>query len=470
MLAIAWQYLSGRLVATDLASREEPEWPPHPDRLFLALVAACGQSGGLKGGWEALEWLERQRPPRMVLPSQTTKGAKNPVFVPANDVEGSKIAILPEYRNKSKRFFPSMYIGDEPCMLIYPDADPGHHRPALEAICRAVTCIGHSRSLVRVWLENHPPEPTLVPDPPANTLCHLRTPYPGRLQSVEEAFREKRRPDLSIVVPYGPPVQQQGPSGDFLPMMWILRRTSGAPVTLVSTLSMTEALRGALMKAADGNPEWFQLISGHGPDGGVLDAPHLAFLPMADCGHQHADGHLLGMAGAFPRDVSEGMLVDFRFRVLPRLFETGAMAVRIYAGPLGEMTLAQEDRPVPPSVLRNETWTLADSTWATVTPMVLDRQPPRRHQDIDGWTIEQVCAACQRQGLPRPEEVLPLKVSPVQGVPAANAFPPLLRRSDGGRRWHTHVKLRFPYKVTGPLLLGAGRYRGYGMFRPLESQ
>ncbi len=45
MLVIAWQYLTGRSVATDFADRQAAEWPPHPDRVFQALVAAWGERG-----------------------------------------------------------------------------------------------------------------------------------------------------------------------------------------------------------------------------------------------------------------------------------------------------------------------------------------------------------------------------------------------------------------------------------------
>ena len=43
MLALRVEYLTGVCMATkhDDASRASPEWPPHPDRLYSALVAAA---------------------------------------------------------------------------------------------------------------------------------------------------------------------------------------------------------------------------------------------------------------------------------------------------------------------------------------------------------------------------------------------------------------------------------------------
>lgn len=40
MLAVEIELLTGRYVATQFNDRNKPEWPPHPGRLFCALVAA----------------------------------------------------------------------------------------------------------------------------------------------------------------------------------------------------------------------------------------------------------------------------------------------------------------------------------------------------------------------------------------------------------------------------------------------
>ena len=39
MLAFEVEYLLGRVFSGDFRDREEPEWPPHPARLFSALDA-----------------------------------------------------------------------------------------------------------------------------------------------------------------------------------------------------------------------------------------------------------------------------------------------------------------------------------------------------------------------------------------------------------------------------------------------
>lgn len=92
MFAIRIDLLTGRYAATAYNDREKAEWPPHPARLFSALVAtwAEGQPGSADGDAElaSLQWLE-QLPAPTVLASAAAAVAERSiatVFVPVNDV------------------------------------------------------------------------------------------------------------------------------------------------------------------------------------------------------------------------------------------------------------------------------------------------------------------------------------------------------------------------------------------------
>ena len=43
--------------------------------------------------------------------------------------------------------------------LIWPEAELGAHRVALEGLATKVTHVGHSASFVQIWLEAKPPPP-----------------------------------------------------------------------------------------------------------------------------------------------------------------------------------------------------------------------------------------------------------------------------------------------------------------------
>lgn len=493
MFAIAWQYLLGRAAASDVVDRKAVEWPPHPDRVFQALVAAWGETTRDDRARLALEWLEQLPPPEVAVPAAVSAGAVPTTFVPSNDVQApargayrdTQLGLLPSERKRSPRVFPSMVVGDGACALRWPGAAlPDEHRRALTGLCRAVTHVGHSRSLVRMWLAEDPPAASWIPAAAGarGPAVAMRVLAAGRLDALVRAYADGvgdgwQRPPASAWQPYVPASTGEAPvSGAFAPNVLVLRRVSGDRPALAQTLAFTEALRGCLLSKASDRAK--AIISGHGPDGSPVQFPHLAFLPLAAAGHAHADGHLLGLGLALPRDLppdGEQAVYDAVAAALDR--ETDSL--RLVAGRAGAAGWVVEDRPAPPLALRSETWCRPSAAWATVTPLVLDRLPPKRvglppaaQRDqwsaYDAWVAEQVTQACTFQGLPAPVEIAVAAVSRHAGVPPCRAFPPLLRRSDGARRWHVHVSVVFPGQVCGPLVLGAGRYRGYGVFKPVE--
>ena len=104
------------------------------------------------------------------------------------------------------------------------------------------------------------------------------------------------------------------------------------------------------------------------------------------------------------------------------------------------------------------------TVWSTVTPFVFDRYP----QDPYGEEAEQIVRdAFARIGLLSPRSI-DLHYNPWQiGVPRAAAFPPAPARPGKPQRYHCHVRILFDRQVAGPIIAGAGRYYGYGLFRPI---
>lgn len=91
MLAITIEFLAERYVATAYNDREKAEWPPHPARLFSALVATWAEgepeTTGGEGELAALRWLEQLPAPEILASgSKETSTRVLPVFVPVNDV------------------------------------------------------------------------------------------------------------------------------------------------------------------------------------------------------------------------------------------------------------------------------------------------------------------------------------------------------------------------------------------------
>jgi CRISPR-associated protein Csb2 len=470
MIAIAWEYLTGTAVAATVTDREEPEWPPHPDRVFQALVASWGERGRAPDERTALAFLETLGPPELVAgsPEDVTLSASPKTYVPVNDGLTKKALD----RDRKERFFPRVWVGTALCALRWPDAEAGPHREALLRLLSGVTRIGHSTSLVRAWLADETPIPTWRPARRGDaTDVHLRVVEPGRLAALERDFRGGgegwRRPRTADWAPYARVSPVDAVSGHHTGPLLVLRRVAGNPLGLAQAPVMALALRTQLMRHAP-DDRVRTLLSGHAPDGSPLTVPHAAFIPLPFVGATHADGHLLGAAVVLPAEVTPDE-EDGVYRALAAATdaETGALTL-----PLGErrsVTFALEERAAPPLALRAGSWARAARGWATVTPLVLDRQPPRTVADKDAFARAEIVRACAHAGLPAPDEIRLLDAPAWTGAPHARAFPPLPTKT-GIRRRHLHAWLRFGVAVRGPVLLGAGRYRGYGLCRPFHDE
>lgn len=501
--SIAVRYLNGWAMATHPTDRERAEWPPHPNRLFMALVAAAADEAGFD---EALKYVERLAPPA-ISASDAEQREVVTSYVPVNDAEITRkknpespntryasiqtlgkakkagLALLPEYRGRQPRTFP-VAIPRVPTVHFIYGADGAFTpqiREKLAELCTRVARVGHSASLVQCWVDFDPPSASLVPTDGA-APHRLRVPSAGRLQYLRDLYELNHkqgtdlRPTPGVWAGYRLPdsatVATNLEFSVFDPAFQLLRPVEGERrrPPLVSTLRLTEALRGLLM---NGTPreDIPEALSGHTPDGKRLDRPHLAIVPLPFVGHEHADGRVMGMALILPRNETDAEVIA---RALSRkLYGEGGfepLALRLTMGGAGTWTLAASD-DFRQASLRPEVWTAAPggaTIWATVTPVVLDRHPKGRNGGaIAEQTKEILADACMNIGLPRPVAVEFGPVSIFRGVAHARDFPPL-RRKDGSAANYTHSVLVFDRPVAGPVLLGAGRYRGYGLCRPVR--
>lgn len=525
MFAIAADYLMGWAMAcADGARKQRAEWPPHPDRAYMALVAAWFETGCDAGEGAALRWLESLAPPALCASGH---GQRTTVthYVPVNDaaqsstktvkavvdmaaVELSKakdagLAQLPEFRGRQARAFPVAVPHDPVVHFVWEAVLPDQHRVPLAALCRKVTSIGHSASLVRMWLDDEAPAPTWVPGE-GPTAIRLRVSGSGRLAYLEQRMNKaavlayaameralnqaKGRPKQQLQRELDARFPAQPVSLRPEPGMWqayvrpapdaaddlslpcsvfddrlIVLSLSGQRLGLQTTLALSAALRGAMLAGGTAPlPEW---LSGHAPSSKPTREPHVAVLPLAFAGAPHADGRLLGVALALPRSVSAseaaGVFGPWLRDAdgLPReirLFDAGSLAC----------TATLETRERPPAALNPKAWVGPARRWATVTPIAVDRH----FGGTDQWVraAESVADACERIGLPRPADVLLHANSMHEGVPPSRRFAPLVRKGDGGRLAHAHALLTFEREVLGPVVLGAGRFRGYGLCKPLR--
>jgi CRISPR-associated protein Csb2 len=97
---------------------------------------------------------------------------------------------------------------------------------------------------------------------------------------------------------------------------------------------------------------------------------------------------------------------------------------------------------------------------------VLHHYPKKREGDIERIVKEAFVSAL----LPEPQFISVRSVSVVDGAGHAMALPPFTEGGANLCRFQTHVVAQFAQAVRGPMLVGRGRYRGYGLFRPLPNE
>jgi CRISPR-associated protein Csb2 len=517
-LVIACEFLTGVCVAADHADRDAPEWPPHPARLYSALVASWGDAGEPEDERAALDALERLGPPEILAPTPGRRDVATQ-YVPPNDASmgkpGAKLpttadgikgaaAVVPALRgNRQPRTFPATPLPDDDATVrfVWPDASvTDEQRTAINALASRVSYLGHSTSLVRVALEDDAPGATdgehWTPAPHGRLA--MRVPSAGRRAALKVRFAAGRRPDAGAVATYARAADARGEArtSAFGDEWYVLRSAGGLVPALEAWPYVSWVLRRALLALVDREigplvsaeeRAWLLgQVSGHQPDGTPADSPHVAIVPMANVGWaRYSTGAILGAALVLPRDIDVHLLSDAVAAAVTRGSVTrpdadapDGRAFVLTLGELGEWWLSPAGGDARPS-LSPARYGASSTTWTTVTPLVLDRFPKR-----DGDAEEIIAAACAHAGLPIPTYVRTHKHAAVTGAPAARPRPDVPTGPGAWRlRWRdetgavverfrnrpmTHATITFDEPVRGPVLVGAGRYHGLGLCLPSE--
>lgn len=390
--------------------------------------------------------------------------------------------VLPEYRIRQPRTLPSVTPADPRVIYIWQDSAPTHQQlDQIDRLARRIVRLGHSSSLVAARVVSESGPPTWYPD--ANGDTTFRVVEPGQLDSLEQAFElhQETEPRVMPFVPqsYSGDVRHQtaSPLTTIFSNEWlVLRRIEGPQLPMIAAAGLARAVRKTLMSfAIEPIPE---TLSGHAPDGSPSQLPHLAIVPLPFVGHQHGSGAILGVALILPRDASNGdrkavYTAVAKWEQKWRQEDEDTPRVRLNLGAAGELHLERFEWGSLQTTLRSATWCGPSSSWYSVTPVALDRNPGElraRDQQKLSEALSNAEAtirhACQRIGLPQPRRVEILPAAPWAGAAKARTYPPYPGDAGRTQRVLTHAHLEFDQPVRGPILIGAGRYIGLGLFRP----
>ena len=554
MFSIEINFLTGRFVATAHHDRTSPEWPPHPARLFSALVATwadADQPDPIER--KAIEWLESLPPPSIRASDATPRTAATH-FVPVNDgrivsqssynkrarkvddliaqIEEAETNDTPKRRRQSlhtqlrrqrdvtgivssvgntppeaavdvmppgrlstlklvkgkvkvhtrtgqARVYPSVTPTDPRVTYVWNAHPTDEAADALDSLCAGLTRLGHSSSLVSCRVVSDHPSPSHVPGEGTDVLRSVRS---GQLATLEREY-EKHRGSRPRTLPFTPVRYRQvepttadvrvvkpDTTGEWL-VLAFLRGSKRFPSTM--TVEVATALRGAVFHhATDPMPEG---LSGHRRKGQPSTDPHVAFLPLPWVGQQHSDGRLMGAAIAMPDQLD----TESRRALLRAIgrWESVGSRLTLTLGRRGILEMKRIVGTSPLVTLRPGPWRRRSYRWVSTTPIALPTHPGPLGKGTaaarsKAWArAEQaIVDSCRHIGLPEPVEVVASLAPLIPGARPAPTFPAFRQRGPGGKpvaRRLVHASVTFHQLVAGPVVLGAGRYLGLGLMRPL---
>jgi CRISPR-associated protein Csb2 len=508
MLTLEVEFLTGVSVAAAPYNRELSEWPPHPDRLFQALVAAWGRNE--EPDLEeraALEWLEALPMDGLLISAPAAyPRAVVTVFTPPNDSRttgrsgesvpwniAAALRVIPELRkNRQPRAFPAVIPAAEPAVIryVWPTADAlDSHRHALARLAAEVTYLGHSHTLVRVaLLDNEVALDSVNQEWIGESTQTLRVPHEYRLRHLDQQYaRSKMEPRIVRPSPslsakrFASPATAEQIFTHFDPEnVMVFADDGGFAPSLHAFPLVAKRLRDTLLKTADREQIAIpRLLSGHEADRRPTAEPHIAIVPLADVGWEHSRGRLLGLALVWPRCMPEEDRKT-ALKVIASFLRSGAPDVpllgserdqfgRLHFGRDGSWQIAVEPESDRAS-LRFGRYARAGRRWATVLPVVLDRHP----KDKPGEDLASVIVqACVNVGLPpRALDGIDIEIHKHSAIVAAPSVKEVRQALPADSRYRNkplcHLVLTFPRLIRGPLLLGAGRFRGLGLCLPVD--
>lgn len=483
-LVLEVEFLSGVSFAAVSPDSPMPDWPPQPDRIFSALVATWAARGQQNQEAQALHWLEEQAPPRIVASSAHARTSAT-AFVPPNDPRSDKLknakGVFPPMRSRQPRRFPAARPVEPTVRFAWHGVAPEKTTfVSLQNLARDTAYVGHSASFTRCRFLVDDEEPT----PTAGSSGQRRI-YPGRFAELRRDFDGGRRPlrGPSYTMQSAQAVTNASIFGD----RWlILEHIDGDMPDLRACAVVAKTIRDALLSGfrrigmEHNVPE---VVSGHAADGKPTRIPHLAIVPLPFAGFPYADGHVIGYALVPPRDgklLDDSSFLKALRAIAPMVGERRILTLKPKDGTPQEQgfciefSLSQEPsgkRSLDPSLYLRPA-----CTFATVTPIVLDRHLKEQGEAREDEMKTQIAAACRNIGLPEPSAIVTDKHAALEGVPSA--YPS--GKSPAWMRWRlpgalssrqlTHAVIRFSEPVSGPVMLGAGRHVGMGLCRPTTGE
>ena len=439
------------------------EWPPSPARLFAALVAADGtrQQCRVTDGTE-LAWFERLPPPVIHAHSKPWHQPLQPRYVVRHEGSASK-STHQEYVGRSGALHRAgVRVATRDPRVVYSWDVESPTRVTLDALRRRAARVGYlgaSDSPVRVRVATRMPPPTarhdaFLPGRRGNAVIDVTE--PGDLKVLDRMYDEwcargasvsrLQFPALRHGIPYRSPSSSAEPVDRGSVVAWL---RLGAAVSGRRVSAVTALFKEAILshhQSIHGEPP--AILHGHGFGGTGYEIAR--YLALPDVGYPRSRGRIHGLALWVPPGCDS---------IARQMARDAAVAIRRLTGRGVDVSVALRDDDEPrPYAAHPDRWLRRSRGWATAFPAIHERRRTLDLAEVARW--------CRHAGLPEPIAFRSARTPLVAG--ALDLAPVEVNRPGKSVLPYSHVELRFAQAVAGPVVIGSGRQRGFGLCVPVD--
>jgi CRISPR-associated protein Csb2 len=502
---------------------DQSDFPPAPRKVFEGLVSAAHRIQDPLG-FEWLDWLERQEPPRIDYVAQASSIVMMTYEPYQNEID------LDDQGNRyrrSRRFDAQTWLPDVPTHLIYAYADdpPAALLEAAKNVCAAMPYLGQSCSPAIIRLDNDVCIDAPVRLEPVKTGTKgelvLRVAGPGRRRVLERSHTDRMLAVADEVAAERRKGKRVDPFDDGIlaetaetmtsaalaartyfagttrsnrneherlvpyhrsalrPSLWRFERfafkgddhadrypsVDGSLFPVLTTALRRNFIKLAIKEGLCGGPAGCDSrICGHETNGSPALGEHVGFVALHDLGRFRPTGRIFGWAFAIPSSLPD----DIRAQIA----KLGAYLSVDVNGTHYDSLAATGPTAAFPWAVTSIEYERSSEVWETATPAIpwrhftdSQRRRLKKLAQADAVIHEMVSLMCERAGLPRPIEAT---WSPVGTFPQSPWVKSLSERGQKSRLPPVHVRMRFDRSIKGPVLLGAEMWKGYGLCLPRQ--
>jgi CRISPR-associated protein Csb2 len=468
MLSVSVEFLHGTFRGdpdgtANTGQLRRGEWPPSPSRLFAALVAADGTGDACRvtEGSE-LEWFERLPPPVIHADPDPVHQPLSPRFVGQHGGGPAKGTHLEYVGRSGAANRPGVRVAPRSASVVYewdvtpPDATIVE---ALRLRAARVGYLGSADSPVRARVGTeplaHPADAgAFVPDRQGGSLINVTQEGDlARWDRLHELWTERgasagrsQSPALRHPVAYRSPLSDElRDEGEVAAWLRLETALSGRRVSALTTTFKAAVL--SRYQELHGEPP--AVLHGHGFSGTGYELAR--YLALPDVGFQRSRGRIHGLALWLPPGSDPAVR---------RMARDAAFSVRRLRGLGVDVAVVPRDDEERPVAADPDRWLRASRRWATAVPAVHERRGRLDLAEVARW--------CEHAGLPAPVAFRSARTPLVTG--AIDLAPVEVNRPGRPALPYSHVELRFEQPIPGPVVIGSGRQRGFGLCVPLDGQ